>query len=471
MKLKKKAGLNNGMRKKQKQEILEFITSLYEAHKEIGIALEQSKYLEGQNMLCECQECAIELGNIIESMGGDEVVTISYIEKYCELLYRYYEKLSTIIELTLLDNQNLSKEINDVLNTQLSSIENSIKEDIKEKKEIVFLPYKISMWDSLESVYLAAKEDENCDVYCVPIPYFDRNADGSLGEMHYEGNEYPDNVEITDWNIYDLESRKPDVVYIHNPYDDVNKVTCVHPRFFSSNLKKYTEELVYIPYFILKEIEPDNQRAIDNMKHFISLPGVLYADKVILQSEKMRQIYINELSKIMEAIGKTVDKESLEKKFLGTGSPKLYRLKNTKVEDIVIPEQWKKNLQKTDGTRKKAIFYNTTISAMLKNDEQMLEKIKSVLQIFKERQEEVALIWRPHPLIETTIKSMCPSLWEEYSKIVEQYKQEGWGIYDDTPNMDKAILLSDAYYGDMGSVIQLYKVIGKPMMVQNVNVL
>lgn len=35
-----------------------------------------------------------------------------------------------------------------------------------------FFPYKASMWDSLESVYLVAKEDSDCDVYCVPISYY-----------------------------------------------------------------------------------------------------------------------------------------------------------------------------------------------------------------------------------------------------------------------------------------------------------
>ena len=69
--------------------------------------------------------------------------------------------------------------------------------------------------------------------------------------------------------------------YIHNPYDDWNLVTCVHPRYFSANLKKYTDKLVYIPYFVLDEIEPDDQASIDGMKHFIWTPGVINTDKVI----------------------------------------------------------------------------------------------------------------------------------------------------------------------------------------------
>ena len=64
--------------------------------------------------------------------------------------------------------------------------------------EAVFLPYKASMWDSLESVWKAADEDPDCDAYVIPIPYFDRNPDGSFGPMHDERLDYPDNVPVTD---------------------------------------------------------------------------------------------------------------------------------------------------------------------------------------------------------------------------------------------------------------------------------
>ena len=50
------------------------------------------------------------------------------------------------------------------------------------------------------------------------------------------------------------------------------------------------------------------------------------------------------------------------------------------------------------------------------------------------------------------------------------YKRENFGIYDDTPDLDRAIAVSDAYYGDPSSVVQLYKETGKPIMIQNVAV-
>lgn len=458
------------MRKIQKQEILEFVKSLYEAHKEINAALEKGAKEAAQSMLCECQEYAIELGNVIERFEGEGFITVSYLEKYCEILYHYYEKLSEVEDIKLTQNKKMAKKIIAALNKQLLSIENSIKNDIKEKKEIVFFPYKASMWDSLESVYLAAREDENCDAYCVPIPYFDKNPDGSLGQMHYEGREYPKNIEVIDWRSYNFKERRPDVIYIHNPYDEFNHVTCVHQDYFAKNLKKYTEKLVYIPYFVLAEIEPDNQSRIDGMKHFCFLPGTIYADKVILQSESMRQIYINEYRKAAALQNVFYDRKELEEKFLGTGSPKFDKVRNSKFEDVEIPKEWLKIIQKPDGTWKKIIFYNTSIAALLQSKEEMLEKIKYVLHTFEEEQEKVALLWRPHPLIESTIKSMHPYLWSEYSEIVEQYKAEGWGIYDDTADLNRAVVISDAYYGDMSSVVQVYQETGKPIMVQNANV-
>ena len=53
----------------------------------------------------------------------------------------------------------------------------------------------------------------------------------------------------------------------------------------------------------------------------------------------------------------------------------------------------------------------------------------------------------------------------------KQYIEEGWGIYDDTADMDRAIIISDAYYGDGSSIVQLYEKLEKPIMIQNVNVL
>lgn len=411
-------------------------------------------------MLIQCQDAALQLGTSLEKFGEKYAPIVKLLESYCENLYQMSIHLS---------DETICCRLSEKIREQLTDFQNRIQDEMPDdRKEVVFLPYKASMWDSLESVWKAADEDENTDAYVIPIPYYDRNPDGSFGEEHYEGDQYPEYVPITHYNEYDFQWRRPDVIYIHNPYDNNNYVTSVHPFFYSENLKRFTEQLVYIPYFILGEIDPENQAAVEKMKHFCTTPGVLHADKVIVQSENMKKIYVNVLTDFMKEQSGKDTREYWEKKILGLGSPKIDKVMTVRKEDMTVPEEWLKIIEKDDGSWKKIVFYNTSVQALLEHDEKMNRKIKDVLQVFKKHQEEIALLWRPHPLIEATLKSMRPGLWEEYKKIVDTYRAEGWGIYDDTADIDRAIALSDAYYGDKSSIVQLYRNVEKPVMIQRI---
>ena len=447
------------MRKGQKKQVEEFLSVLAQMHVEIKKQLQKKAFHEVQDLLQQCQQGAIQLGGLIESVEGEDFITVHYLEDYCEIVYGIYEELE--------QNQSVGAgHIYEMLHSQQLRIENSVKNDIPLRREAVFLPYKASMWDSLESVWRAANEDPDCDAYVIPIPYYDRNPDGSFRERHYEWDQYPKDVPVIRYEAYDFEKRKPDMIFIHNPYDDCNYVTSVEPFFYSKNLKRFTERLVYIPYFVLGEVDPEDEQAVKGMAHFCTVPGVYNADQVIVQSEKMRQIYIDVLTRYA---GKDT-KKYWEKKILGLGSPKVDKVLSTKREDLDIPEDWKKILEKPDGSRKKVILYNTSVSALLRQEEKMLKKIRSVLQTFHENQDEVALLWRPHPLIKATMESMRPKLVDEYEEIVEEYREQGWGIYDDTADLDRALVMSDAYYGDNSSLVWLCQSVGMPVMVQNVYV-
>ncbi|MCH5259081.1 MAG: hypothetical protein J1F18_04970 [Lachnospiraceae bacterium] len=444
------------MRKFQKQQILDVIQSLHILHGEIKGRLNGKDYETVQAALGDCQEAAIQVGEAIEQLEGTGTQAVSYLEQYCENIYQ------TSMQLQEISPQKAYKS----LESNLIKAENDIKH-MPARKEVVFLPYKASMWDSLESVWKAADEDSDCDAYVIPIPYYDKNPDGSFQEMHYEGDQYPQYVPITNYEEYDFEGRKPDTIFIHNPYDEFNHVTSVHPFFYTKNLKKFTDILVYIPYFVLGEISPDNEQAVKGMEHFCTVPGVFYSDRVIVQSEDMRTIYVNVLT---ETFGEET-RQIWEQKIFGLGSPKLDKVSRTSKDEIEIPEDWLKIIQKPDGSYKKIIFYNTSINALLKHEERMLVKMQDVFATFKENKNDIALLWRPHPLIKSTISSMRPELWEAYEQIAGQYIEEGWGIYDDTADLNRAIALSDAYYGDGSSVIQLCRTAGVPVMIQNVEII
>lgn len=447
------------MRKAQKKQAEDFLKVLYEAHGQIRTSIENKNFPAALGLLEDCQQGAISLGGMIEAAEGEGCAVIPILEKYCELVYQLHEN---IMQSETANGNKVYKN----LRSFLLKIENSVKNDIKVRTEAVFLPYKASMWDSLESVWRAADEDPDCDAYVIPIPYYDKNPDGSFGEMHYEGRQYPDDVPVVWYEDYDFEGRQPDMIFIHNPYDNFNYVTSVHPDFYSDKLKRLTEKLIYIPYFILDEINPNNQTAVDNMAHFCTCSGVLNADKVVVQSEDMRQIYINVLTEYTKDYGYT--RKDWEARILGLGSPKVDKVLNTRREDLTIPKEWLRIIEKPDGSWKKIVFYNTSVGALLRHDEKMLRKMKSVFRVFEENKDEVALLWRPHPLIKATIESMRPKLWEEYERIVEEYKRAGWGIYDDSADLDRAILLGDMYYGDMSSVVPLFKNKDRLIVIQNV---
>ncbi|MCI9336290.1 MAG: hypothetical protein HFH93_01925 [Lachnospiraceae bacterium] len=446
------------MRKAQKQQAEDFIKVLGEAHDEIRKAIEKKNISAAMSLLADCQDGAIALGNLIESSEGEDFPTTALLETYCEQVYRLYEDLEKGLPIG-------AGKAYKGLRRQLFKIDSSVKNEIRVRTEAVFLPYKASMWDSLESVWKAADEDPDCDAYVIPIPYYDKNPDGSFRELHYEGGEYPKDVPVVWYEDYDFETRRPDMIFIHNPYDDCNIVTSVHPFFYSKNLKTFTEKLVYIPYFILGEIDPENREELKAIEKFCLVPGVAYADEVIVQSEDMRQAYINVLTEFMSGQGRS--RGYWERKILGLGSPKVDKVLNTRKEELEIPEEWMKVIRKPDGSWKKIIFYNTTVTALLQYNEQYLVKMRDVFRIFYEMRDEVVLLWRPHPLFGATIESMRPQLGEEYKRIVEAYRKECWGIYDDTSDMDRAVCLSDGYYGDWSSVMHLCQKVGIPIMTQN----
>ena len=446
------------MRPYIKRKCREMIRLLEDAHAQIERFIQKGSTDEAMGLLEEAQASAISIGGYIDDSQGDGTDEVHALEDYCELVYLIYQDLAS-------GNTADAKRQLKTLRKPLLKVKNGLLA-FPDTREAVFLPYKASMWDSLESVWKKADQDPDCSAIVVPIPYYEKKPDGSMKSIKYEIDQYPDYVPVVRYTEYDLEENHPEEIYIHNPYDDMNLVTSVLPQFYSSKLKECTDMLVYIPYYVLGEPDPDNEQGLEGMAHFVTVPAVANADRVIVQSENMKKAYVNILSKYSGE--KT--RPMWEKKIEGTGSPKLERVENLTDKDFDMPGEWKTVAEKPDGTRKKIIFYNTGIAAMLEANEKMIDKIRRNLEFFKDNLEDVALLWRPHPLIEATLTSMRPELWEEYKDIVDKYRSEGWGIYDDSAELDRAIAISDAYYGDPSSVVELYKKTKKPIMIQNADV-
>jgi hypothetical protein len=395
--------------------------------------LQTIKEAQSAGLYADCQEGALSVGAFIESVEGEDnpriAGTIALLAEYCELLYKAHKGE--------IGEKRLRK--------QLVGIENSVKNELAPTgTEVAFLSYNAGMSDSIESVYLAAKADPDCDAYWIPIPYYDRKPDGSYESMHCDGaSDYPDYIECVDWREYDIEARRPDAIFTFNPYDGSNLVTSVHPDFYCERLRNLTDMLVYIPYFVT---------ANHISEHFCTLAGCAFAHRVIVQSEEVRAAYVRAFK---TAYGNGFGRP--EDKFVALGSPKFDKVINTKREDCALPDAWREMIGD-----KKVIFYNTTVGAILAHDEQYLNKLRNLFDAFRNR-EDAVLWWRPHPLSEATYRSMRPSLAGAYLRVVADYKRGAYGIYDDTSDPHRAIAWSDACLAGGGSVNVLYGVTGKPM--------
>lgn len=443
------------MKRVTKEEKVNILETLKRANR-LATLSASAEQLVG--ILTKSQSLAITLGEALECYGEAGESIIRMLEEYCEALFLQSQNYG---------NEAMQKEFQTGIDALLGLVEKEIENLPPEKKVVVFLPYKASMWDSLESVWKVADKDPDCNAYVVPIPYFDRNPDKSFGKMHYEGDQYPAYVPITSWEEFSIPDMKPDKIYIHNPYDEINYVTSVHPLFYSSKLKEYTKELVYIPYFVLDDKHLLTEDALENIRQYCLQPGVIHAHKVIVQSEAMKEAYVEVLSR---EFGEET-RASWDARILGLGSPKFDKVRSMSAEDVEIPEEWKQVLYKPDGRRKKVLLYNTSIGTLVNKREEELCKIRDVFRKVYSARDELVLLWRPHPLVMATIESMHPRLKEEYEKIVNEYRTSGWGIYDDTSDLNRAIVLADAYYGDPSSLVQLFEKTGKPIMIQNCDII
>lgn len=310
------------------------------------------------------------------------------------------------------------------------------------KKNIVFLPYKASMWDSLESIWQAASEDkEYCNTYVIPIPYADLTPDRKVAKWHCEIDLFPKDVPVLDYKKVNLKKLKPDVIFIHNPYDNYNLVTSVDSTFYSANLKPLTKLLVYVPYYATTGLMSEGQKY---------MPSYDNSDYIIIQSEAMRAFF---------------DPAIPAEKLQPLGSPKFDRVIQMCKNPPEAPEEWK---EKING--RKVYFYNTSLGGLLQNTEKFLLKMRYVFETFAGRN-DACLLWRPHPLINATLGSMRQEAQTAFNQLKNYFIENDLGIYDDTADIDKSIALSDFYIGDIKtSVTSLFGVAGKPSFFLNNNI-
>lgn len=434
------------MQKYKKKQILKVFHTMERAH----VAMEKvigQRNVDLTEVLSELQNSAFELGTELEKEIGEDHEIILLLEAYCEFAW----------QLNQAKNRQEKKQALKSMKQSLREIKAKIKEEIKEKSTLVFLPYKASMWDSMESIWKAAKENPACEAIVMPIPYYEKAPDGALEQMHYEGNLLGE-VPIVNWEEINLEELHPEAIIFHNPYDEGNLVTSVHPLFYSKSLYQYTEKLIYIPY--------GGVAITDFLESCCTTNGAVQADRIYVASKKAKVSFEKAFNMLR---GKTKSPLLDSEKVIVAGHPKIDKVENVLnyPELYPCPEEWKAFLYDETGNKKLSVFYNVSIEEILEHDQKYIDYMAKIFQYFNEI-EDVVLWWRPHPLLKSTLKTMKPHLCQRYIELESFFMEEKIGIYDRLPQYHAALALTDGYLGEGGSSIAaLYGLTGKPIFILN----
>ena len=451
-----------------KKQVQGFLQVAQEAHNMVAVSLQGGQPDACLELLSMCQESAINIGNLIEKAYGEGVHAVTALENYCEGVYELYNAIAGG-EFGADDAHGVAGFLDGIYN----ELGNVLKQEIIDRKEMVFIAYRADYWDAYDSMWEKAVSSGEYDVHVIPVPYYKKTAMGGYADEYYEADEFPEKLKVLDYRDYDIALRHPDIIVTQQPYDECNYTIGIKQDYYSANLKKHTEQLIYVAPFILDEIDDKGGKAWKTMEYFCTVPGVVHPDKVIVQSESMRQAYIDKLTEFTGEEYRKVWEDKIDGSGVPLADALLKKQQDAKKSDLIdkLPEEWKKIITKPDGSLKKIVLYNLSAASLAQYGDKAISKLNSVLATFKENQEDIALIWHANPHIKKTLKRTALVMRDKYVKAVENYILEGWGIFTETNDSSTLIRLADAFYGDGGNEPHKMRLLKKPVMLQNIELI
>ncbi len=400
------------------------------------------------------QELAVDFGTMIEKLYGENQPVIKDIENYCELQYECVQSGGN----------------HDGVAECVGRIRKGVQDDILEVGEAVFIVTKISEWKYIQRIYEDMKQ-RGVRIYVIPVPYYHKRYDGSLYDENWEYEAFlellkGENVYPARYNEYNIVLHHPDYVYIQNPYDEWNAGISIHPLYYTGKIVRNCRSMIYVPPFTLDEFTREQCRDFHNMTEYVVVPGVVRAKRVLVQSENMRETYIDKLT---EWAGEG-SRGTWERKILGTGTQlkDKGRFETTQENSIKnMPALWKKVIFNAEGIRKKIVLYHNEAAFFLENREAAIEKVKRAFEVFSACRDDISMIWNVGGETKKAVERIAPEIFNDLEQLEEEAKRIG--IYD-TSDGRMATEVADAYYGDGSYLSRLCQKDGKPVMVENVEI-
>lgn len=426
--------------------------------------------------LPECQQLAIDLGTLTEQVKGEQnpscVAVVHALENYCEAVYRLYELAQTEDggETALTDAAT-------DLEQAFCEVQHQVQTQIMERREVLFLTTGPKQWKGFETLYQQEKMREDTDVIVVAMPVVFKDPYGQIHATEEEmvhaaqRDAYPEEQSVLLWNEYDLSLHRPERVYYQDPYDGENPCLTVPHQFYAENLQKYAEEIIYVPAFRVDDFEEKDYCDCYNMKHYVTAPGVVRADRIIIQSEHMKEMYVKKLTEFAGAETKDVWDRKIQTR--ESYAAELNGAEQQDVNGIIVNRETDNaDPSNKDTVRKKGILYCIGINELSENRENLLQKIQRKLQVFADNREKIRLTIYLYPQDEKQWNQIDDKLQQELAHFLKQYQEENGCILYDWKDADWDELAegNDAYYGSPSPLSTLFRNRKKPVMISDYSV-
>ena len=398
--------------------------------------------------LSELQNNIVSFGTLTESIKGEDCNTVKLLEQYLEVIYKVAKYVQKF-------DGNKYAECDEGVKDKFASISEAIDSEIVNRRSVLFLPVKAKHFSSMRMAYEMEAATPDTDVYVMPLPYYYKEYDGSFkDEMHIDTEEFiKANIPVTDYSRFDLSLLCPEKIYINSAYDEYNMAVSVDTRFYARNVKKYTEKLIYIPYFKLMEFDRANYPCWYNMQYYCTVPGVVMADKVYVQSENTRKMYI---AKLNEWAGDEQYTEIWEQKI--------------DVYDDGFEEHSEDELR--DAGSKKTIVWFVSAGSLAEFGDRYIEKAYRNLDVFALSKDKLKVLLISEPFLDEMIKTYSDELYKKWTGFIDEFNRSGIGevVSQVEDQSVEALLRANAYYGDPSYICKDFILMKKPVMLQNVEV-
>ena len=254
-------------------------------------------------ILEEGQQLAADLGSIVEIVKGEQsagcaAVTES-LQSYCDALYCLYERIS--------EDDYTEKAASDALISLRNCLDNMSKvlaQQVMDRGEVLFLSTGPELWEGFREIYeIECASGADVTVLFLPVCFKDcygrlmeEDIEDSLGaEGAEENRDYPPDLLITSWRLYDIGLHFPDRIYIQDAYDGENPCLSIPEQYYSSVIRSCCGELILVPALTPDEFGETDFKEMYNMRSYVTVPGVVYADRILLKADWLKERYLEKL--------------------------------------------------------------------------------------------------------------------------------------------------------------------------------